>query len=113
LAAPHPSAVSQSNERRERAQWVAPLLLSAALVAGAIIAGLYARPPLPPGGVPGRALPRMPGPPPDFRALLWSFGVGSVVWYAAAVALPFMLWGARRLDVDRHSRWRTTAIVLG
>ena len=55
---------------------------------------------------------RKSGPPPNFRTLLDLLGVGSVVWYAAVVALPFLLWGARRVDVDRHGRSRSIVAIV-
>jgi LytS/YehU family sensor histidine kinase len=55
----------------------------------------------------------VPLPPPDLRTLLYQLGVGSVLWYAAAVALPFMLWGARRIDAERLGRLRALMIVVG
>lgn len=63
-----------------------------------------------------RALPRLPGPAPNFRTLLFMLGVGSIVWYAAAISLPFLLFVARRIDVERQGRARaigiSSAIVL-
>lgn len=83
------------------------------LVAAAIAIGSYAKPV--PAGVPGgataRVLPRMPPPPSDLPNLLFQLGVGSVVWYGAAVAVPFMLAGARHLDIERHGRARTAAVA--
>ena len=60
----------------------------------------------------GRSLPRLPGPAPNFRTLLYMLGVGSVVWYAAMVALPFLLWGARRIDFERQGRARSIAVAV-
>ena len=57
-------------------------------------------------------LPRLPGPAPNFRTLLYLFGVGSVVWYAAAVALPLLVLGARKIDIDRSGRARTIGVVV-
>ena len=37
-------------------------------------------------------------------------GVGSVVWYAIALSLPFMLWAARRVDTERHQLSRIVAL---
>ncbi|MFN8579513.1 MAG: histidine kinase [Gemmatimonadaceae bacterium] len=91
-------------------------LLWGAIVVAAIALGAYAREPAmapPPGMAPGRMLPRVPGPPPDFRALLYLLGIGSVVWYAAALALPFLLWGARRIDPQRQGRLRVAALAIG
>jgi two-component system, LytTR family, sensor kinase len=58
-------------------------------------------------------LPRMPAPPVDIPTLLFQLGVGSFVWYAAAVGFPFLLWGARKLDADRLGRVRVVAYALG
>jgi signal transduction histidine kinase len=79
----------------------------------AIAVGFYATAPELPrqAGNTGRMLPRMPGPAPNFPTLLYLLGVGSIVWYAAAIALPFLLWGARRIDVERQGRSRSIAIV--
>jgi signal transduction histidine kinase len=78
----------------------------------AVVAGMYAKVPGP-ARAGGRLLPRVPGPPPDLSALLWQFGVGSVVWYAVIFALPLMLFAARRIDVERIGRARVIAIVVG
>jgi two-component system, LytTR family, sensor kinase len=83
-------------------------------VAGiAVVAGRYATPPhinRPPGAM-QRMLPRLPGPAPDFRTLLYLLGVGSIVWYAAAVALPLLVLGARRVDLGRLGRVRAVGIA--
>lgn len=79
----------------------------------AIAIGMYAEAPflrgLPSGA---RLAPRLPAPATDVPALLHQLGVGSVIWYAAVAALPFLIWGARRLDFERH-RNRAIAVVLG
>jgi two-component sensor histidine kinase len=77
--------------------------------------GLYATPPDFPRARAGgqRMLPRLPGPAPNFRTLLYLLGVGSVVWYAAAVALPLLVLGARRIDIDRHGRTKTIGLIAG
>ena len=82
------------------------------MITAAVGLGLYATPSPPPGPHGGRMFPRMPGPPPDFRTLLDQLGVGSVAWYGAAIALPFMFWGARRLDPERQGRFRTILISV-
>jgi signal transduction histidine kinase len=58
-------------------------------------------------------LPRIPPPPSDLPTLLYQLGVGSVVWYAAAIALPLLLFLARRIDVERQSRGRIALYALG
>ena len=100
---------------KPRPSWLYPTLLWAAAVIAAVGIGLYATPPeipLPPGAKMGRSLPRLPGPPPNFRTLLYLLGVGSVVWYAAMVALPFLVWGARRVDFERHGRGRSIGVAV-
>jgi len=56
-------------------------------------------------------LPRLPGPAPNFRTLLYLLGVGSIVWYAAAVALPLLVLGARRVDLNQLGRVRAVGIA--
>jgi len=90
------------------------ILAWSGVIAVGVAAGNYAKPPAfaRGGGGGGRLLPRVPGPPPDLPALLWTFGVGSVVWYAVILALPFMLLAARRIDVERIGRARTVALIV-
>lgn len=64
--------------------------------------GQLAKAPELPFGGGGRSLPRVPAPPADIPALLYLLGVGSTVWYAAALTVPFLLWLARCLDTDRR-----------
>jgi two-component system, LytTR family, sensor kinase len=98
--------------QRDRSSWLVPVLLWGTVVAIAIAAGIYAEAPdMRPPGARGRMLPRIPGPPANLRTLLFQLGVGSVVWFAVATALPFLLWGARRLDIERHGRARTITIA--
>src|SRR5215207_11314583 len=79
------------------------LLLAIALVA----LGRYAQPPEILRGPGSRGmLPRLPGPAPDFRTLLYQLGVGSLIWYAVVVAFPLLLLGARHVDAERHGRGR-------
>ena len=95
-------------------RWLRPTLVWVAVAVVAIGIGLYATPPQFPraraGG--GRMLPRLPGPAPNFRTLLYLFGIGSIIWYAAAVALPLLVLGARRIDIDRYGRARMIAFVV-
>ena len=75
-------------------RWLHPTLLWTGIAVVAIAVGLYATPPQfprPSGAAMQRALPRLPGPAPDFRTRLYLLGVGSIVWYAAAVSLPSFL----------------------
>jgi len=97
-----------------RPDWLFPTSLWVAAVIAAIAVGRYATPPeiAPPPGAMRRSLPRVPGPAPDFRTLLSLLGVGSIVWYAAMVALPFLLWGARHIGVERRGRSRSIAVAV-
>jgi hypothetical protein len=83
------------------------------VAAVAIGVGLLATPPefARPAGAMQRALPRLPGPAPNFRTLLFMLGVGSLVWYSAAIALPVLVLGARRIDVERRGWTRTVLIA--
>jgi sensor histidine kinase YesM len=60
--------------------------------------------------------PRLPGPPPSVPILLYMLGVGSFVWYAVAFALPLLVWGARRVDTERHgiarAIWLSIVVVI-
>jgi two-component system, LytTR family, sensor kinase len=84
-------------------------------VALAIGLGLLATPPhLPDRAAAGPLFPRIPAPPADVRTLLYQLGVGSVIWYAGVLALPLLLWGARRLEGRPRSRTILPALgVLG
>jgi sensor histidine kinase YesM len=53
----------------------------------------------------------VPAPPQDLSRLLYQLGVGSVTWYAVAVALPLMLLAARRVEVAYEHRRR--ALLVG
>ena len=72
-----------------------------AFVLATFLLGLYAKAPTIPGVRPGRMAPRLRAPAADPRVLLYEFGVGSVTWFGAVIALPFMVWGARRIDLER------------
>jgi len=87
--------------------WLAP----AALWITAIALGLYAKAPEIPGIPRGRMAPRVPQLPPHPRELLFMLGVGSVVWYAVALALPFLLFAARRANPERHKPTRIALIA--
>jgi signal transduction histidine kinase len=98
---------------KHRPRGLRPALFWLAVVGIAIVIGRYATPPQiarPPGAT-GPMLPRLPGPPPNFRTLLYLLGVGSIVWYAAAVALPVLVLGARRFDLARLGRARAVGIA--
>jgi two-component system, LytTR family, sensor kinase len=106
--------VIQPISLRARPSRLFPALLWTVVVVAAIAVGFYyATPPdIPrPRGATGPSLPRIPGPAPNFRTLLYLLGVGSILWYAAAIALPFLLWGARHVDFDRHGRARSLGIA--
>lgn len=99
--------------RDPRPTWLSPTLVWGGIVVAAIAIGLYATPPefpRPSGAAMQRALPRLPGPAPNFRTLLFLLGVGSIVWYAAALSLPILLLVARRIDVERQGRARAIAV---
>ena len=98
-----------------RPSWLFPALLWGGIVVAAIAVGLYATPPQlnRPPGASSRMLPRLPGPAPNFPTLLYLLGVGSLVWYAAAVSLPLLVLAARRFDIERHGRARTIAVAAG
>ncbi|MEO7455272.1 MAG: histidine kinase [Gemmatimonadaceae bacterium] len=88
----------------------AAILLWLGGLIAAIALGLYASPPaLPPGS--GRVFPRMSAPAPDVRTLLYMLGIGSIVWFMAVVALPALMWGARR--VDRGGNRAQAVIIAG
>ncbi|HEX6314210.1 MAG TPA: histidine kinase [Gemmatimonadaceae bacterium] len=95
------------------ARRLVPVLGWILFVAAAVTLGLYAEAPELPGMREGaRVAPRLPAPATDPRVLLYQLGVGSITWFFAAVALPFLALGARRVDVERR-RGRLVAIVLG
>jgi two-component sensor histidine kinase len=104
---------SESNSTNGRSTRRA-ILIWVAIAAASIAIGLYATPPeirRPPGAAQRLMLPRLPGPAPNFPTLLYLLGVGSIVWYAAAVSLPLLVLGVRRIDVERHGRARSIAIA--
>ena len=91
-------------------KWVFPALLSVGILVVAIALGTYAEAPQIPGTGRGRMFPRVSGPPESLPILLFMLGVGSVTWYAIALAIPLLLLGARRIDSDRHGIGRVIAI---
>jgi len=110
----HHSFVTPSAPPQGRPRWNATIIAFAAIVGLAIVLGILAQPPHPPPGVSiGRTFPRTPGPPPNFRTLLYLLGVGSAAWYATALAFPFLLWGARRIDTGRQHRLHALGVAGG
>ena len=79
--------------------WVAATGWSAFVLA-AILIGLYAEAPSFPEARGGRVAPRLQSPAEEPSVLLYQFGVGTVTWFAVVVALPFLAWGARRIDAE-------------
>jgi len=109
-----PRAVLKPAGRVGPPAWVRPALLWLAVVGALVALGRYAEPPEFLRGPAGRnTLPRMPGPAPDFRTLLYLLGVGSLIWYAVVLAFPLMVLGARRIDAERLGRGRAVAISVG
>src|SRR5262245_45386190 len=94
-------------------RWLPAMLLWSVAMAVVIVLGLLATPPrLPERAGTGPMFPRIAAPPADARTLLHQLGVGSVTWYAAAIALPFLLWGVRRLDGRPRARTILFALVV-
>lgn len=56
--------------------------------------------------------PRVPQLPPNIPELLFMLGVGSVVWYAVALTLPFLLLAARRVNTERQKPIRIAAAAI-
>ena len=79
----------------------------------AMALGRYATPDLVNASPGGRLTPRLPPPPPDLPTLLYQLGVGSIMWYAAAAALPLLIVAARRVDAEQLGLVRTLAIAFG
>ena len=109
------SAVVVPARRAGSPAWLWPTLGWLLLICALVALGRYAEPPevLRPGPGARVALPRMPGPAPDFRTLLYLLGVGSLTWYAVVLAFPAMLFGARRIDAERQGRGRAIAVSVG
>jgi hypothetical protein len=97
---------------RRNSRWLTLTLVWSSVGVSAIALGRYATPAFRGAAGGGRPIPRMPPPPPDLPTLLYQLGVGSVVWYAAAVALPFLVVTARRIDAERLGLLRTLAIAF-
>jgi hypothetical protein len=95
--------VTQQNAVTRGRPWLRPALIWLVVVLALIALGRYAESSdaFRPMRGNGKMLPRMPGPAPDLRGLLFLLGVGSFVWYAVVVAFPLMLVGARLIDADR------------
>ncbi len=97
---------------RTRLRWRQHALVWIAGSAAAVAIGMYAHAPRFPGGAGARAYPRMPSRAPDLATLLYQLGVGSVVWYSAAVTVPAMVLVARTIDIERLGRVKTAAIAV-
>ena len=91
-----------------------PLIAWGTFVVAAFAVGVYAESPIR-RSMPnaGRMAPRLPAPATDLRALLYQLGVGSVTWFAAAAALPFLVWAARRITFDRDRHRAVAGVVAG
>ena len=109
--------MTQGSEVQQRPSWLLPALIWGTVAIAAIALGFYAEAPHAPPGATGPMFPRLPGPPPSFPILLFMLGVGSFIWYAVAVALPLLVWGARRVDTEHHGiargLWLAVAVVIG
>lgn len=109
----HHSAVTEQPAKRGTPSWLWPTLILLGVVVALVALGQYAEPPeslreMTRGR--GRMLPRVPGPAPDLRGLLYMLGVGSLIWYAIVLAFPLLVLGARKIDVERQGRVRAIAI---
>ena len=114
----HHFGVTQQKAATIRHPWLRPALIWLVVVGALIALGRYAESSdaFRPMRGNGRMLPRLPGPAPDLRTLLFLLGVGSLLWYAVVIAFPFLLLGARRIDTERDGRLRSVvmsaAVVL-
>lgn len=112
----HHWPMTQGPEVRRQPAWLFPVLIWGTIVIAAIALGFYAEGPHPPPGETGPMFPRLPGPPPSFPILLFMLGVGSFIWYAVAIALPLLVWGARRVDTERRgiarALWLAILVVI-
>lgn len=76
-----------------------------------VVAGLLLGTDTPPTGAGGgQLLPRIPAPPTDAASLLRRLGVGSVTWYACAVAVMPLWWLAWRFPVTQKGPWRALIV---
>ena len=107
--------MTQQTVEKKGRPWLRPALIWLVVVVALVALGRYAESSdqFKPMRGTGRMLPRMPGPAPDLPALLFLLGVGSIVWYAVVVALPFMLIGARRIDAERDGRMKSVLVSAG
>src|SRR4029079_3625210 len=109
--------MTQGSEVQQRPSWLLPVLCWGTWSIAAMSLGFYAGAPHAPPGATGPMFPRLPGPPPSFPILLFMLGVGSFIWYAVAVALPLLVWGARRVDTEHHGIargfWLAVVVVIG
>ena len=112
LVSPRRQHSRVTTDRPNRPRWFVPLSLWGAFIAVAVGVGIYADAPGPPPGAGGRMLRRVPPPPRDLPALLDAFGVGSTTWYLAVVGFPFLLWGARHVQVAHERRRRAVLLAF-
>lgn len=78
------------------------------VVIGLLVGGT--EPVVAPGG--GRMLRRIPPPPPDAATMLRRFGVGSVSWYACALATLPLWWLAYRFPLTQVRAARSLALQI-
>jgi signal transduction histidine kinase len=95
--------------RPSRSNVVAIGVIVVALVVIGIIVTIGNPSPVPGGG---RGLPRIPAPPADPGMLLRRLGVGSVTWYACALAIAPLWWLAVRFPLTGPRTVRALSIHL-
>ena len=100
---------SQPPTRPSRDAIIAIGVIVIVLVAAGLVIG--AENTLSPSGT--RMFRRVPPPPADARELLRRLGVGSVTWYACALAIPPLWWLAHRLPLTHQRAWRAVGLQLG